>query len=148
MSPDFFKGLGAASTFVSSASASVSFRTRVGTVRTSRLSFPPNRFHSSPPSFSSRTFSKPKFHAKSKSTSSWATPHFANTVKMSSIVGSAVGIGSAGLYAVVSNPAQMGAEPEDAKDKAHHLKGGKGFRNPWDSFKEMSIGKLFYEMGW
>lgn len=43
---------------------------------------------------------------------------------------------SATLYAAVTSPAQItGAEPEDAKDLKHHLKHGKGFQNPWDSYK-------------
>ncbi|KAH7356266.1 beta-lactamase superfamily domain-containing protein [Pyrenochaeta sp. MPI-SDFR-AT-0127] len=54
---------------------------------------------------------------------------------MSSLGGAGL---SAGLYAVVSNPAQVGAVPEDAKEKRHHLKHGKGFTNPWDSYVEIS----------
>ncbi|KAF2828860.1 Metallo-hydrolase/oxidoreductase [Ophiobolus disseminans] len=50
---------------------------------------------------------------------------------MSSIGGAGIGVG---LHAIISNPAQIAAQPEDAKDKAHHLKNGKGFTNPWDSF--------------
>jgi len=43
---------------------------------------------------------------------------------------------SATLYAAVTSPAQItGAEPEDAKELKHHLKHGKGFQNPWDSYK-------------
>lgn len=53
---------------------------------------------------------------------------------MSSFGGAGLG---AGLYAVVSNPAQVGAVPEDAQDKRHHLKHGKGFTNPWDSYVEI-----------
>jgi len=46
---------------------------------------------------------------------------------------------AAALYAATISPAAItGAAPEDAKDKAHHLKDGKGFTNPWDSWKEMS----------
>lgn len=49
-------------------------------------------------------------------------------------------IGTAGaLYAVTTSPASvLGAVPEDAKEKRHHLKDGKGFINPWESFKMMS----------
>ena len=52
---------------------------------------------------------------------------------MSSMGGAGIG---AAMYAVVSNPAQIAAQPEEAKDKAHHLKNGKGFTNPWDSYVE------------
>jgi hypothetical protein len=44
-------------------------------------------------------------------------PHFSTTVKMSSIGGGA-GI-SAGLYALVSNPAQGAAKPEEADEKRY-----------------------------
>ncbi|KAF2025993.1 Metallo-hydrolase/oxidoreductase [Setomelanomma holmii] len=55
---------------------------------------------------------------------------------MSSIGGAGIG---AGLYAAVSNPSQIAAEPEDAKDKRHHLKNGKGFTNPWESYQELTF---------
>ena len=39
---------------------------------------------------------------------------------------------AASLYAAtISQASVMGAEPEEAKDKRHHLKDGKGFTNPW-----------------
>lgn len=39
---------------------------------------------------------------------------------------------AASLYAATISPASItGAEPEEAKDKRHHLKDGKGFTNPW-----------------
>lgn len=45
---------------------------------------------------------------------------------------------SAALYAAtISSSSVLGAVPEEAKDKQHHLKDGKGFRNPWDSWKAM-----------
>lgn len=43
---------------------------------------------------------------------------------------------SAMLNAVVSNPSTFSAQPADAKDKAHHNKNGKGFINPWPSYKD------------
>lgn len=58
---------------------------------------------------------------------------------MSSLGGAGIG---AGLYAVVSNPAQVGAVPEDAKEKRHHLKGGKGFINPWNSYVDIPVFEL------
>lgn len=74
----------------------------------------------------------------------WRTPQFSTTVKMSSIGGAGIG---AGLYAAVSNPAQILSQPEDAAAKAHHLKNGKGFTNPWDSYTELGpltmLGGLF-----
>ena len=46
---------------------------------------------------------------------------------------------AAALYAATISPAAiMGATPEDANEKSHHLKDGKGFLNPWDSWKEMA----------
>lgn len=52
---------------------------------------------------------------------------------------------AAALYAAtVSSSAVTSATPEEAKDKRHHLKDGKGFTNPWDSWKPLSgpqIGK-------
>ncbi|KAG9191944.1 hypothetical protein G6011_10678 [Alternaria panax] len=58
---------------------------------------------------------------------------------MSSIGGASIGVG---LYAAVSNPTQIAAKPEEADEKRHHLKGGKGFTNPWDSYVELSTWEL------
>ncbi len=45
------------------------------------------------------------------------------------------GTSSTLLYAATfSGPSTIGAVPEDDKEKSHHLKGGKGFRNPWPSY--------------
>ena len=71
--------------------------------------------------------------AKKSATAFWQTPHLSTTAKMSSVGGAGLG---AGLYAVVSNPASVGAKPEEADEKAHHLENGKGFINPWDSFRD------------
>jgi len=63
----------------------------------------------------------------------------------------ATGVGAAAsalLYAVVSNPAQVGAQPEDAKAKKHHLKHGRGFENPWDSFISYSVPRVLGGMTW
>ncbi|KAL8737905.1 MAG: hypothetical protein Q9181_001242 [Wetmoreana brouardii] len=52
---------------------------------------------------------------------------------------------AAALYAATTSPASvLGAVPEEAKDKRHHLKDGKGFTNPWDSWKEMGG----FAIGW
>jgi hypothetical protein len=71
----------------------------------------------------------------------WQKPRFSTTVKMSSIGGAGIG---AGLYAAVSNPGQVLSQPEEAAAKAHHLKNGKGFTNPWDSYGEMSGLAIFW----
>ena len=45
----------------------------------------------------------------------------------------------ASLYAVTISPASLtGSEPEEAKERKHHLKDGKGFTNPWDSCWEIT----------
>ena len=75
----------------------------------------------------------------------WQTPQFSTTVRMSSIGGASIG---AGLYAVVSNPAQIAARPEEADARRHHLKNGKGFTNPWDSYVEASPWELVSSMLW
>lgn len=76
----------------------------------------------------------------------WQKPRFAFTVKMSSA--GAAGIGAAGLYAIVSNPAQIGARPEEAEERSHHLQNGKGFVNPWDSFRDFNPFKIMLSMVW
>ncbi|UPX14123.1 uncharacterized protein EKO05_0004614 [Ascochyta rabiei] len=73
--------------------------------------------------------------AKQQTGSFWQKPHFTTTIKMSSLGGAGI---STGLYAAVSNPSQIAAQPEEAAAKAHHLKDGKGFTNPWDSYTELS----------
>ena len=49
---------------------------------------------------------------------------------------------SAVLYATVSNASVMGGVPESAKEKKHHLKDGKGFVNPWDSYRHQELLQL------
>ena len=75
----------------------------------------------------------------------WQKPQFTTTVKMSSIGGAGIG---AGLYAVVSSPSQMASQPEGTDDKAHHLKDGKGFTNPWDSYVQASTFKVLKALFW
>ncbi|KAL8694708.1 MAG: hypothetical protein Q9218_000719 [Villophora microphyllina] len=54
---------------------------------------------------------------------------------------------AAALYAATVSPASvMGAVPEEAKDKRHHLQNGKGFDNPWDSWTEMSGPQIGWAM--
>ncbi|KAI9885928.1 MAG: hypothetical protein M1823_002254 [Watsoniomyces obsoletus] len=48
------------------------------------------------------------------------------------------------LSATVAQTSQPGTEPEEARERRHHLKDGKGFTNPWDSWRDMEafeIGK-------
>ncbi|KAF1812867.1 Metallo-hydrolase/oxidoreductase [Eremomyces bilateralis CBS 781.70] len=47
---------------------------------------------------------------------------------------------SAILYSATISPAKItGAVPEDAPELEHHLKGKKGFRNPWTSWKDITF---------
>jgi len=52
------------------------------------------------------------------------------------------------MYATMTAPAALSAVPEETKDKAHHLKDGKGFRNPWDSCVEQNPLKVTTGMAW
>lgn len=59
------------------------------------------------------------------------------------------GAGVAALYAcTMSSPTALGAVPEDSKEKAHHLKHGVGFKNPWDSWREFSGPGIAAKMIW
>ena len=74
-----------------------------------------------------------------------ASPPPALQVKMSS-AGAAT---AATLYAIASiSTPNGGTKPEDATEKKHHLKNGKGFWNPWPSYKEASPAKIIWEMLW
>ena len=56
---------------------------------------------------------------------------------------------AAALYAAtVSSSTIAGATPEEAKEKRHHLQDGKGFINPWDSWKELSGPAIGKAMVW
>ncbi|KKY21227.1 putative zn-dependent hydrolase oxidoreductase family [Diplodia seriata] len=56
---------------------------------------------------------------------------------------------SAVLYAIAVSASQWtGAVPDDAKDLAHHVRGGKGFVNPWDSYQELSVPRLLGGLLW
>ena len=53
---------------------------------------------------------------------------FSSSYRMSGSATAAV------LYAATVSPASItGGQPEDARDKLHHLGNGKGFTNPWVS---------------
>ncbi|KAI9654044.1 MAG: hypothetical protein M1831_005561 [Alyxoria varia] len=51
---------------------------------------------------------------------------------------------SAALYAAITAPLSQSAVPEDAKDRKHHLQDGKGFRNPWDSYKDFTAPSILF----
>ena len=57
------------------------------------------------------------------------------------------GMATAVIYVcAISSPAALGAVPEDSEEKKHHLKGGKGFTNPWESWREFSGPKIMSQM--
>jgi hypothetical protein len=56
---------------------------------------------------------------------------------------------AAALYAATVSTSQMtGAVPEEAKENRHHLKDGKGFTNPWDSWSNMSGPTILKALLW
>ncbi|KAL2044022.1 hypothetical protein N7G274_003543 [Stereocaulon virgatum] len=56
---------------------------------------------------------------------------------------------AAALYAAtISSASVVGAQPEEAKDKAHHLKDGKGFTNPWDSWRNFTGPEIVKALLW
>ncbi|MCJ1352527.1 MAG: hypothetical protein MMC33_002511 [Icmadophila ericetorum] len=56
---------------------------------------------------------------------------------------------SAVLYAAsISMTSTTSAVPEEAKELKHHLKDGKGFRNPWDSWKEQTSPQIMKALVW
>lgn len=59
------------------------------------------------------------------------------------------GMTAAALYAVtMTPPSALGAVPEDTAEKAHHLKNGKGFINPWDSWRDQGGIAIAGAMAW
>jgi len=59
------------------------------------------------------------------------------------------GMTMAAIYAAsISSPTALGAVPEDVEAKAHHLKNGKGFTNPWESWKEFNPATIIRGMIW
>ncbi|KAF2019562.1 N-acyl-phosphatidylethanolamine-hydrolyzing phospholipase D [Aaosphaeria arxii CBS 175.79] len=62
---------------------------------------------------------------------------------------SKIGVGSATLYAIASMaPSLTYSQPEEAENKTHHLKNGKGFVNPWDSFRDFTPISIMKAMVW
>ena len=46
---------------------------------------------------------------------------------------------AAALYSfTMSSPVALGAVPEDSPAKKHHVKNGKGFTNPWESWRDFN----------
>ena len=53
------------------------------------------------------------------------------------------------LYSSVINPLQgANAIPEDATSLSHHLKDGRGFINPWESYRERSGWHIMRALLW
>ncbi|KAI9844012.1 MAG: hypothetical protein M1837_005947 [Sclerophora amabilis] len=44
--------------------------------------------------------------------------------------------------ATVTEPTRSSAAPSDVKDRTHHVKGGKGFSNPWESWRDLEGFKI------
>lgn len=56
---------------------------------------------------------------------------------------------SAIMYAAtISSSSIAGAVPDEAKEKQHHLTHGKGFTNPWDSWRVLSGPAIMKALLW
>jgi hypothetical protein len=56
---------------------------------------------------------------------------------------------AAALYAcTMTSPTALGAVPEDAEAKSHHVKDGVGFRNPWNSWRDFTVPEIMKGMIW
>ncbi|KAL5373066.1 hypothetical protein PMIN02_012499 [Paraphaeosphaeria minitans] len=121
------------------------FRRREASRYTARSS--PSTSKSEPDSEST---SKSNSKSGHRERSWWQTPHFVFTAKMSGAGGAGIvaAAAAAAMYVVVSTPAVAGARPEDADAKAHHLEDGKGFINPWDSFRDFVGWKMGLRLLW
>jgi N-acyl-phosphatidylethanolamine-hydrolysing phospholipase D len=59
------------------------------------------------------------------------------------------GMTMAAAYALtLTSPTALGAVPEEAAEKAHHLNDGKGFTNPWESWREFNAPQMIRKMIW
>lgn len=58
------------------------------------------------------------------------------------------GMSAAFYMATISTSSITNAVPEEAKEKRHHLKDGKGFTNPWDSWRNFSGPGILKAMVW
>ena len=68
--------------------------------------------------------------------------HFHNTGTRNTSMTSAI------LSAIVSNPTNLSPTPSEASEKRHYNKNGKGFVNPWPSYKEWSAPEILRKMLW
>lgn len=72
-------------------------------------------------------------------------PHLRNVPSTSRKMSSS-GIIATTLTATISQTPRPGAEPEEAGERRHHLKDGKGFQNPWDSARDLSAPKIIWSI--
>lgn len=77
-----------------------------------------------------------------------AKPESKSTANIRAMSSSGLPVAAALYACTMTPPMPLGAVPEESKDKAHHLKGGKGFTNPWESWKEMSGFQIGGAMAW
>ncbi|KAH8808435.1 beta-lactamase superfamily domain-containing protein [Xylogone sp. PMI_703] len=72
-----------------------------------------------------------------------------NSSQARAAMSTAAGFTALALYtSTVTKPSALGAVPEDAAEKAHHAKKGKGFLNPWPSCQEINAPDIFKAMIW
>ncbi|RFU35354.1 hypothetical protein B7463_g987, partial [Scytalidium lignicola] len=72
-----------------------------------------------------------------------------NSNQTRAAMSSAATLTAIALYtSTVTKPSALGAVPEDAVDKAHHLKEGKGFWNPWPSCADVTVVDIFRDSIW
>lgn len=90
-----------------------------------------------------RPFVRIFFQSLKKARSSTKKRNFSTSPTMSS-----AGTAAALYAATISASSIAGAVPEEAKDKEHHLKDGKGFTNPWESWRNMTAGQIMKVMIW
>jgi N-acyl-phosphatidylethanolamine-hydrolysing phospholipase D len=89
-----------------------------------------------------RSFFRSLFHRRLKQASQ-------NPNVMTTTAAMSTGMTTALLYACIfSKPTSLGAVPEDSEAKAHHLKDGKGFANPWKSWRDMNGPQIMGSMLW
>lgn len=94
-----------------------------------------------PPLATSAPSQRNSFSTVSRLQSHSASPGSKIRDKMSNLA-------TAGFQAVIRSSAKRHAQPEDAELRKHHLKGGKGFRNPWDSFVDFSLFSAMKNIFW
>ncbi|KAI9793408.1 MAG: hypothetical protein M1816_000300 [Peltula sp. TS41687] len=50
------------------------------------------------------------------------------------------------LTATIAQTPRPGVEPEEAKERRHHLKDGNGFTNPWESWRDLQASQIIWAM--